>query len=600
MEKILKRSEVDINKTWDLTTIFENDASWEKEFEKLYSEIESISKFEETMIDDVNTLADTLDLDDKLNQRIMLLYTYAHLKGDEDTGNSKYQEYNAKIMKMYSDYDARSTFIRIKLLELSEEKVEEYFSHERLVERKFEMEKLFKTKKHQLSQKEEELLANMAQITGVSSKAFSMLNNADITFEEIENSKGEKLSLNHARYGMYMESSDRKLRENAYNSMYKTYKGLKNTFATTLEGQVLAHTTNAKLRNYSSARNAAVLSTFIDEGVYDSLLSAVNDKISTLHKYVEFRKEQLGFEELKMYDMYTPLLKEVELNFTYEEAKEIIIEALQVLGQDYVKLIKKAFDERWIDYAENEGKRSGAYSSGTYGTNPFILISWRGTLDNLFTLIHELGHSIHSYYTRNYQPYIYGHYTIFLAEVASITNELILNDFLIKKYEDNPVIKAYIINHYLDKVKGTVFRQTQFAEFEYEIHRSVEEGQPLTAEYLSNLYENLNKKYYGEAITYDDNIRYEWARIPHFYYNFYVYQYATGMSAASAFAKKILTEGRPAVEKYINYLKSGASDYSLNILKNAGVDMNTNAPVYACLETFQEKLEELQKVLKEI
>ncbi|WP_064590429.1 oligoendopeptidase F [Streptobacillus moniliformis] len=600
MEKILKRSEVDINKTWDLTTIFENDASWEKEFEKLYSEIESISKFEETMIDDVNTLADTLDLDDKLNQRIMLLYTYAHLKGDEDTGNSKYQEYNAKIMKMYSDYDARSTFIRIKLLELSEEKVEEYFSHERLVERKFEMEKLFKTKKHQLSQKEEELLANMAQITGVSSKAFSMLNNADITFEEIENSKGEKLSLNHARYGMYMESSDRKLRENAYNSMYKTYKGLKNTFATTLEGQVLAHTTNAKLRNYSSARNAAVLSNFIDEGVYDSLLSAVNDKISTLHKYVEFRKEQLGFEELKMYDMYTPLLKEVELNFTYEEAKEIIIEALQVLGQDYVKLIKKAFDERWIDYAENEGKRSGAYSSGTYGTNPFILISWRGTLDNLFTLIHELGHSIHSYYTRNYQPYIYGHYTIFLAEVASITNELILNDFLIKKYEDNPVIKAYIINHYLDKVKGTVFRQTQFAEFEYEIHRSVEEGQPLTAEYLSNLYENLNKKYYGEAITYDDNIRYEWARIPHFYYNFYVYQYATGMSAASAFAKKILTEGRPAVEKYINYLKSGASDYSLNILKNAGVDMNTNAPVYACLETFQEKLEELQKVLKEI
>ncbi|ACZ01582.1 oligoendopeptidase F [Streptobacillus moniliformis] len=600
MEKILKRSEVDINKTWDLTTIFENDASWEKEFEKLYSEIESISKFEETMIDDVNTLADTLDLDDKLNQRIMLLYTYAHLKGDEDTGNSKYQEYNAKIMKMYSDYDARSTFIRIKLLELSEEKVEEYFSHERLVERKFEMEKLFKTKKHQLSQKEEELLANMAQITGVSSKAFSMLNNADITFEEIENSKGEKLSLNHARYGMYMESSDRKLRENAYNSMYKTYKGLKNTFATTLEGQVLAHTTNAKLRNYSSARNAAVSSNFIDEGVYDSLLSAVNDKISTLHKYVEFRKEQLGFEELKMYDMYTPLLKEVELNFTYEEAKEIIIEALQVLGQDYVKLIKKAFDERWIDYAENEGKRSGAYSSGTYGTNPFILISWRGTLDNLFTLIHELGHSIHSYYTRNYQPYIYGHYTIFLAEVASITNELILNDFLIKKYEDNPVIKAYIINHYLDKVKGTVFRQTQFAEFEYEIHRSVEEGQPLTAEYLSNLYENLNKKYYGEAITYDDNIRYEWARIPHFYYNFYVYQYATGMSAASAFAKKILTEGRPAVEKYINYLKSGASDYSLNILKNAGVDMNTNAPVYACLETFQEKLEELQKVLKEI
>ncbi len=600
MEKILKRSEVDINKTWDLTTIFKDDAFWEKEFEQLYSEIESISKFEKIMTDNVDVLAEALELDDKLNQRISLLYTYAHLKGDEDTGNSKYQEYNSKIIKLYSDYDAKSTFIRIKLLELSEEKVEEYFSHEKLVERKFEMEKLFKTKKHQLSQKEEELLADMTQITSIASKAFSMLNNADITFEEIENSKGEKLSLNHARYGMYLESSDRKLRENAYNSMYKTYKGLKNTFATTLEGQVLVHTTESKFRSYSSARNAAVSSNFIDENVYDSLLSAVNDKLPVLHKYVEFRKEQLGVEELKMYDMYTPLLKEIDLKFTYEEAKEIIIEALQVLGEDYVKLIKKAFDERWIDYAENEGKRSGAYSSGTYGTNPFILISWRGTLDNLFTLIHELGHSIHSYYTRNYQPYIYGHYTIFLAEVASITNELILNDFLIKKYENNPAIKAYIINHYLDQVKGTVFRQTQFAEFEYEIHKSAENGQPLTAEYLSNLYDDMNRKYYGKSISYDDNIRYEWARIPHFYYNFYVYQYATGMSAASAFAKKILTEGKPAVEKYINYLKSGSSDYSLNILKKAGVDMNTNAPVYDCLENFENKLEELKKVLKEI
>ncbi|NYV28148.1 oligoendopeptidase F [Streptobacillus felis] len=600
MEKILKRSEVDINQTWDLTTIFKNDEAWEVEFEKVSKEMEEISKYEESMTSNVDNLVKTLDLDDNLAQRLTVLYIYAHLKGDEDTGNSKYQEYNSKIMSLYSEYEAKSTFVKIKLLELSEEEVEKYFSDERLVKRKFEMEKLFKTKKHQLSQKEEELLANMSQISNTASKAFSMLNNADITFDEIENSKEEKLALNHARYGMYMESSDRILRENAYNSMYKTYRSLKNTFATTLEGQVLNHTTNAKLRKYPSARNAAVSSNFIDESVYDSLLSAVNDKLPELHKYVAFRKEQLGVDNLRMFDMYTSLVKELDLKFTYEEAKEIIIDALQVLGEEYVGLIKKAFDERWIDYAENEGKRSGAYSSGTYGTNPFILISWRGTLDNLFTLIHELGHSIHSYYTRNYQPYIYGHYTIFLAEVASITNELILSDYLIKKYADNNAVKAYIINHYLDQVKGTVFRQTQFAEFEYEIHKSVENGQPITAEYLSTIYENINKKFYGPDMTYDDNIRYEWARIPHFYYNFYVYQYATGMSAASAFAKKILNEGKPAVEKYINYLKSGASDYSLNILKTAGVDMNTNAPVYACLETFGEKLEELKKILKEI
>ena len=313
---------------------------------------------------------------------------------------------------------------------------------------------------------------------------------------------------------------------------------------------------------------------------------------------MEIRKNILKLDEMHQYDIHTSLIENVELSFTFEEARGIILDALSVMGEEYVSILKKAFDERWIDYAENVGKRSGAYSGGTYGTNPFILISWRGTIDNLFTLAHELGHSLHSYYTRNNQPYLYGHYTIFLAEVASITNELLLSNYLMKKYSNDDKIKAYIVNHDLDKIKSTLYRQTQFAEFEYEIHKIVENGGALTADTLSDTYYDINKKYYGEYITYDDEIRYEWARIPHFYYNFYVYQYATGISAASAFAKKILNEGKPAVEKYINYLKSGSSDYSLEILKKAGVDMSTNKPVLNCLDIFEEQLKEFEKLVK--
>lgn len=600
MSKILKRSEVNPLETWDLTLIFKNDEEWEKELALLAKDSDKVLEFKDNMLDSSENILKTLKLDEEISRRVDKLYVYAHLKGDEDTTNPKYQEYNAKIMALYPEIAAKMTFIEHNLLTLTEEKVNEIFSEGELKEYKFYMEKLLSSKKHKLSQVEEELLAKVSQLTATPSKAFSMLNNADIKFDDVENEKGEKLQLNHSRYSLYMEDNDRVLRKNAYNSMYKTYSNLKNTFATTLEGNVLNHTVNAKLRKYSSARNAALSNNFIDEKVYDSLISAVHDKLPLLHKYVEFRKKKMGLEELYMYDMYPSLIESVDLKFTYEEAKEIILDALSVLGEEYVSLVKKAFDERWIDYAENEGKRSGAYSSGVYDTKPYILISWKGTINNLFTLIHELGHSIHSYYTRTSQPYIYGHYTIFLAEVASITNELILTDYLLKKYENNKEVKAYLINEYLDKVKSTLYRQTQFAEFEYEIHRSVENGNPLTADSLSNLYDEINRKYYGNGVNYDENIRYEWARIPHFYFNFYVYQYATGISAASAFAKKILTEGKEAVDKYIGYLKSGASDYSLNILEKAGVDMSTNAPVYACLENFEEKLNQLEEIMREI
>ena len=588
MSDILKRSDVELSQTWDLTSIFKNDEEWEKE----------ILKYENIMVENIDNLKATLKLDEDLSKRMDKLYTYAHLKGDEDSTNSKYQEYNNRALSLYSRWATNATFEELKLLELSEEKLNEYFNDEEISFFKFYISNLLNKKKHKLTQKEEELLANLMEIMAIPHKTFSMLNEADLKFDDVMNSKGEVLPLNHARYISYLESTDRILRENAFRSTYRAYGNFKNSFASTLQGQVLIHTIGAKLKNYPSARNAALSSNFIDESVYDALIEAVNSKLYLLHKYMEIRKNILKLDEMHQYDIHTSLIENVELSFTFEEARGIILDALSVMGEEYVSILKKAFDERWIDYAENVGKRSGAYSGGTYGTNPFILISWRGTIDNLFTLAHELGHSLHSYYTRNNQPYLYGHYTIFLAEVASITNELLLSNYLMKKYSNDDKIKAYIVNHDLDKIKSTLYRQTQFAEFEYEIHKIVENGGALTADTLSDTYYDINKKYYGEYITYDDEIRYEWARIPHFYYNFYVYQYATGISAASAFAKKILNEGKPAVEKYINYLKSGSSDYSLEILKKAGVDMSTNKPVLNCLDIFEEQLKEFEKLVK--
>lgn len=598
MSKVLKRENVDERLTWDLTPIFKTDEEWEKEYENLKNEISKIREYEDIMLNSANELKETLKLSEELEKRISKLYVYAHLKSDEDTTNSKYQSFNSKAMNLYSEYSSYSTFIPIKLLEADENKLKQYLEEKGLEEYKFDIEKLLHSKKHTLSQKEEELLANLSQLISNPSKTFSLLNNADLKFDDVLNEKGEKLPLTHSLYGVYMDSEDRTLRKNSYNSMYKSYKSFRNTFASTLEGSTRAHVIKAKLKKYSSARQAALSANFIDEKVYDSLVEAVNERLPLLHRYMELRKKALKVDELHMYDMGVSLVENVDLKYSIEEAKEIVFEALKPMGEDYLSILKKSFDERWIDFVANEGKRSGAYSSGTYGTNPYILISWQNTMDNLYTLVHELGHSIHSYYTRNNQSYIYGNYTIFLAEVASITNEMLLTDYLLKKYENDKNIKAYLLCNYLDRVRATLYRQTQFAEYEAEIHKMMEKDIPLTADVLSKKYYEINEKYYGKVVTFDENISYEWARIPHFYYNFYVYQYATGISAAAAFSKKILEEGKEAVDKYIEYLKSGSSDYSLNILKKAGVDMSTNKPVFDALDNFETRLIELEKLLE--
>lgn len=594
---VKERSEVPKKQMWNLTTIFESDEKWEQEYDKLSKDIEKISKYKDTFIKDKESFVKALELNEKLSIRIGKIYIYAHLKSDEDTTNQKYLGYYSKAETLSTNFNTRAVYIETGILKLSKNTLYDYIKDSSISHYKFYIDTLLDEREHILPEEMETILSELSPVTGASYNIFSALNNADIKFDDVENEKGEKLPLTHSKYLEYMTSQDRVLRKSTYNSLYKTYMGLKNTMASTLATSTKRHASIAKIRKYSSARAAALSSNQIPESVYDALISAVNKKLPSLHKYVSLRKKALKYDTLEFYDLSVPMIKEEDMKFPYETAKEIILDSLKVMGPEYLEIANKAFNEGWIDYAQNKGKRSGAYSSGTYGTNPYILISYNETIHDIFTLTHELGHSIHSYYTRNNQPYIYGHYTIFLAEIASTTNELILADYLIKKYEGDTKKQASIINYYLDTIKNTLYRQTQFAEFEYIIHKAAEDGMPLTSEYLSKTYFELNKKYFGNDINYSDNISYEWARVPHFYYNFYVYQYATGISAASVFSKMILEKKENATEKYIEFLKSGFSDNPIEILKKAGVDMSNDKAIVSALDSFDEKLDIMEKIL---
>lgn len=591
------RQEVPVEMTWDLSTIFPDDAAWEKEYAALEELIPTCEQYKGRLAESSTTLKEAITLIEELSNRVMKVYQYTHLNEDTDTANPHYQAMGKKSISLYTDLAAATSFFNAEMMEADEAVIMGYINDDKdlnIYHHDFEI--LFSHRPHILSEKEENILAQAGEPLSTASKTFSVLNNADMVFPVIENDKGEKVQLSHGSYVTFLESQNPETRKAGFDAMYDTYKGFKNTLATTLAGEVSNHNFNAKVRGYNSAREAALFNNSIPETVYDALIEAVNDRLPLLHRYVDLRQKALGVEEITMADMYVPMVEETDLSFTIEDGKQMILEALAPLGEEYVSILQRAFDERWIDWTENKGKRSGAYSSGTYGTTPYILMNWQDNLDNIYTLAHELGHTVHSYYTRNFQPFVYGNYSIFLAEIASTTNENLLTDYLLKKYDD-PKVQAYVINHYLDGVKGTVFRQTQFAEFEHLIHESARTGTPLTAEFLTNSYFDLNKKYYGDAVKYDERIGYEWSRIPHFYMNYYVYQYATGFSAANTFAHKILTEGQPAVDKYIEYLKAGCSDYPIEVLKKAGVDMTTNQATIDTLGIFEQRLNELEAIV---
>lgn len=596
-KELLTRDQIPVDRTWDTSTIFKTEEDFEAAYKAVSEKISSLSTYQNRLTESARTLFEALELRNELILKYSHLAVYSHLNSDVDTANSHYQGLQTRTRNLGTSLSAALSFFEPELLDSNENLIKAYLKElPELAVYDFEFELLFRKRPHILSLKEETLLAKASQVLSSPATTFSILNNADLKFPNIVDESGNEVELSHGRYSRFMESQNRQVRQDAFKGMYSVYDQLQHTFASTLSSNVKHHNFNADVRGFTSARQSALFENTIDESVYDALVEAVNSRLPLLHRYVSLRKKALNLDELRMYDLYVPMIADVDLKFTFEEARDLIIQALSVLGKEYVSVLEMAFNDRWIDIEENKGKRSGAYSSGTYGTNPFILMNWQGTLDHVYTLAHELGHSVHSYYTRKHQPFIYGDYSIFLAEVASTTNENLLTDYLLKQYDD-PKVQAYIINHFLDGVKGTIYRQTQFAQFEHLIHEKDQEGVALTSDYLNDEYFKLNQMYYGPEMTYDEDIRLEWARIPHFYYNYYVYQYATGFSAATAFSKFILEQGEPAVTKYLDYLKAGSSRYPIDVLKQAGVDMSSNQTTLEALDVFEERLNQLEALL---
>lgn len=594
-----KRNEVAVEDTWDLEAIYASDDVWEKEFEETKQMLPELKSFQGKLGESAETLYTYLQKQDEVTKKLGKLYTYAHMRYDQDTTNSFYQGLNDRASNLATQVSSTVSFAVPEILSLSEEALSQFLqSYEPLALYKHALDEINRQRPHVLSKEEEALLADVREVANTSSNTFGMLNNADLKFPVIKDENGEDIEVTHGRYIRFLESSDRRVREDAFKVVYGTYDSYKNTFASTLAGTVKRDNFFAKTRHFDSARQAALNNNNIPEAVYDNLVKTVNDNLHLLHRYVRLRKKALGLDELHMYDLYTPLVKDAKMEVSFKEAQQLVLDSLEPMGEEYKTIVKDGYEKRWIDVHENAGKRSGAYSSGAYGTMPYILMNWQDNVNNLFTLTHEIGHSVHSYYTRENQPYPYADYSIFVAEVASTCNEALLNHYMLQKTTDKKE-KLYLLNHHLEGFRGTVFRQTMFAEFEQEIHVRAAKGEPLTPELLTKIYYDLNVKYFGEDLAIDKEIGLEWARIPHFYYNFYVYQYATGFSAAASLSKQILEEGKPAVDRYLEFLKAGSSDYPIEVLKKAGVDMTTPEPIEDALKVFESILDEMEELLFE-
>lgn len=597
-KQLPNRLDVPENLTWDLTPIFKSDEEFDVAYDALSKKITEATNYKGTLKDGAKAFLLATEYLLSMYRQAEKIYVYAHLKNDQDTSNTAYQALSARAGTLVAQVSEAVSWFEPEVLTLSDDTIDSYFVEEKDLElyRHF-VNQITNSRAHTLSEKEEALLAGAGEIFSAAGQTFSILNNADLEFPIVEDEDGSSVQLSSGLYGQLMESTDRKVRKEAFEGLYKVYKQFRHTFASTLTTNVKRHNYNAKIRNYSSAREAALSANHIPESVYDTLIDVVHKNLHLLHRYVELRKKLLKVDSLHMYDMYTPILGDAPIRYTYEEAKEKSIEGLRLLGEEYSTIVEESYRDRWIDVVENKGKRSGAYSSGSYDTKPYILLNWHDSLNHLYTLVHEMGHSVHSYYTRSNQPYVYGDYSIFLAEIASTTNENLLTEHLLQT-ETDPKVRAFVLNHYLDGVKGTIFRQTQFAEFEHFIHVEDAKGVPLTSDYLSDYYGDLNAKYYGDAVERDEEITYEWSRIPHFYYNYYVYQYATGFSAATALADKIIKQEDGALERYITFLKAGSSDYPIDVMKKAGVDMTKSDYIEETMTVFEERLNELEKLIE--
>lgn len=592
-----KRSEVDTKYTWAIEDLYQSDDNWSIEYEKLKNMLTSVKEYQGRLSESSDKLLGFLKLSDDISKVLERVYVYANQRYHEDTSNSKYQDLSNKSNALAVQVNAALSFATPEILSIPEEVVNKFLQEkEELGIYEFYLRDILRKKAHILSADMEALLADAGEMADGPSNIFSMFNNADIKFPEIEDENGEMVRITHGRYVSFLESADRRVRKDAFKALYSTYEAFKNTLAASFSANIKQEVFYAKARKYPSTLAKALDGGNIPVEVYTNLIEAVHENIELMHRYVSLRKKLLGLDELHMYDLYTPLIPNMNKDIPFEEAKEIVAEGLKPLGDEYQKILREGYDNRWIDVYENENKRSGAYSWGAYGTHPYVLLNYNNNLNNVFTLAHEMGHAIHSYYSDKTQPYIYAGYKIFVAEVASTCNEALLIDHMLKKTTDKSE-KAYLINHFLEKFRGTLYRQTMFAEFEMITHRMVENGESLTAENLCKIYHDLNVAYFGNDIVVDPEIDMEWARIPHFYNAFYVYQYATGYSAAIALSKRILNEGKPAVDDYINFLSSGSSNHPIELLKAAGVDMSTKEPVNQALNLFRELLDQMEELI---
>ena len=594
--EIKNRNEIEEQYKWDLSTLYKDDEAWQKDIDSLDELINKCSTYQGKLNNAKDILA-YFEVSTELERKVANTVNYAFLKQSEDTRESKPNRMMAISQRKAVEAGTATAYAPVEILGLDDSLLESIVNDESLKDYKFILEQIIREKKHTLSLKEEELLAQLQEPLSSFSEISDKLMDADMHFEDIEDSEGNKHELSNANYILYQMSPDRTLRHNAFKSYYKEYKQYIHTLAATYAGTLKTATTEARLRNYASSREMSLFGNNIPVSVYDQLIETVRKHMGDMYRYVKLRKEILGVDELHYYDLYTPLVGDVEEKYTYDEAQEIILEALKPLGEKYVNTVREGFKSRWIDVYPNTGKSSGAYSSGTYDSNPFILTNFNGTLDNVSTIIHELGHSMHTWLANHNQPPQYADYTLFVAEVASTVNENLLIEQLLKK-ETDPKKKLSLLNHYLESFKGTVYRQTMFAEFEKKAHELVESGGAAEEESLSEIYEQLIKDYFGEELVIDEEVRYEWSRIPHFYNPFYVYVYATGYSSAVSISEKILSGEEGAKDNYLSFLSMGGSRYPLEELKVGGVDLMTPDPIDRALDKFARVLDEAEEIVK--
>lgn len=597
MQTQTKRNAIAREYTWNLESIFATDADWQRDYKALSEQIPQLETLKGKLSESGKALFEVLQTRDTVFEKLEKLLVYTSMRKDEDTTNSTYQGMYDQAIQLYVHATTEAAFIEPEILALPQERQDQFVQdYPELKLYDHQLHDLSRNRPHIRSAEVEAILAATGEITEAPDAIFSMIDNADLKLPNITDEEGKEVELTKGNYLVYIRSTDRSVRKEAFDDLHNAFLKQRNTIAATLAAQVKGGLFHTRQRNFTSTRERALFHNNIPVSVYDNLIATVTEHIPLLDRYLKLRKRMLQLDELHMYDLYVPIVEETSEEINYEQARDTIIAALAPLGGNYVNILKGAFTNRWIDVYETPGKRGGAYSGGAYSTQPFILLNFQNKRDSMYTLAHELGHSMHSFFTRGTQPFQYGDYTIFVAEVASTLNEGLLTEHLLKTTTDKAVRLA-ILNYSLESLRGTLFRQTMFAEFEQLIHQRVQDGKPLTADSLSAAYHDLNMKYYGGETIVDELIDIEWARIPHFYYNFYVYQYATGISAASALVQQIVNEGQPAVDRYLNFLRSGSSAYSIELLKKAGVDMTTPEPIRLTLKLFDDHLSQMEKLI---